>query len=487
MSLCSRSAAEIARAIREGEFSVRQVVESFLEVIESKEPMVNALLTLTRVEAFSRAQFLDEALARGEDIGPLGGVPVIVKDNMCTEGIRTTCGSKILEDWVPPYDASVVRFLEEAGAVIMGKANMDEFAMGSSTEHSAYMVTSNPWDFTRVPGGSSGGSAAAAAAGYAPLTLGSDTGGSIRQPGAFCGVYGFKPTYGLVSRFGLVAYASSLDQIGPFARTVEDLALCLNVISKADPKDGTCSHRDRPDFLESLKTEDMKGKKVGLVREFSEYEIDPEIQSAMDRTHKVLEDLGAEVVEVSLPTIGYVLPAYYIIAPAEASSNLARFDGVRYGLSEDAESLMDLYLRTRGHGFGPEVKRRILTGTYVLSSGYYDAYYNRALKVKKVVTREFDKAFEEVDLLLIPASPTLPFKKGENMDDPLKMYMTDVFTLPMNIAGLPGLSINTGYTESGLPLGVQLVGPRWGEMAILGAANALEKVFGVPRIAGGAC
>lgn len=487
MDLCTRSATEIARAIREGEFSVRHVVEAFLEVIERKESMVNALLTLNRVEALSRAQALDEALARGEDIGPLGGVPVIVKDNMCTEGIRTTCASRILEDWVPPYDASVVRFLEEAGAVILGKANMDEFAMGSSTEHSAFMVTSNPWDFTRVPGGSSGGSAAAAAAGYAPLTLGSDTGGSIRQPGAFCGVYGFKPTYGLVSRFGLVAYASSLDQIGPFARTVEDLALCLNVISRPDPRDATCSHRARPDYLEALKTEDLKGKKVGLVREFAEYDIDPEIRSAMEKTRKVLEEKGAEIVDVSLPTIGYVLPAYYIIAPAEASSNLARFDGVRYGLSQEANSLLDLYLKTRGKGFGPEVKRRILTGTYVLSSGYYDAYYNRALKVKKVVTREFDRAFDEVDLLLMPASPTLPFKKGENMDDPLKMYMTDVFTLPMNLAGLPGLSVNTGYTEEGLPLGVQLIGPRWGEMAILGAANVLEKVFGVPEIAGGEC
>lgn len=482
-----RTAVEIAAAVRRGEVSVTEMVKASLEVIERKEPMVKALLTVMRVEALSRAKALDEALARGEDIGPLGGVPVIVKDNMCTEGVRTTCASRILEDWVPPYDATVVRLLEEAGAVIIGKANMDEFAMGSSTEHSAFMATSNPWDFSRVPGGSSGGSAAAAAAGYAPITLGSDTGGSIRQPGAFCGVYGLKPTYGMVSRFGLIAYASSLDQIGPFARTVEDLALCMNVIARPDPHDATCSHRERPDFLEALKVEDLKGKKVGLVKEFAEYDIDPEIREAMDRTRQALEAKGAEIVEVSLPTIGYVLPAYYIIAPAEASSNLARFDGVKYGIREEAGSLMDLYLKTRGRGFGPEVKRRILTGTYVLSSGYYDAYYNRALKVKKVVTREFDRAFGEVDMLLMPASPTLPFKKGENVDDPLKMYMVDVFTLPMNLAGLPGLSVNTGYTAEGLPLGVQLIGPRWGESTLLGAANVLEKVFGVPRIAGGDC
>ncbi len=487
MELRYRTAAEIARAVREREVSVREVVEAHLTVIESKEPMVKALLSVTRTEALSRANALDEALARGEDLGPLGGVPIIVKDNMCTEGIRTTCASRILEDWVPPYDATVVRLIEEAGAVIIGKANMDEFAMGSSTEHSAYMATSNPWDFTRVPGGSSGGPAAAAASGYAPITLGSDTGGSIRQPGAFCGVYGFKPTYGMVSRYGLVAFASSLDQIGPFARTVEDLALCMNVIARTDPKDGTCSHRERPDFTEALKTEDLKGKKVGLVEEFAEYDIDPEIRAAVAKTRKVLEEKGAEIVDISLPTIGYVLPAYYIIAPAEASSNLARFDGVRYGMSEEAGSLLDLYFKTRGKGFGPEVKRRILTGTYVLSSGYYDAYYNRALKVKKVVTREFDRAFKDVDLLLMPASPTLPFRKGENVDDPIKMYMVDVFTLPLNLAGLPGLSVNTGYTDEGLPLGVQLVGPRWGEQTLLGAANVLEKVFGVPRIAGGDC
>ncbi|QTX33071.1 Asp-tRNA(Asn)/Glu-tRNA(Gln) amidotransferase subunit GatA [Aminithiophilus ramosus] len=484
MKLFERSAADLARAVREGKFSVSEVVEAHLSRLERMEPALSALVTPMREEARSRSAALDIALDRGEKTGPLTGVPVIVKDNFCTRGVRTTCSSRMLEQWVPPYDASVVRYLEEAGAILIGKANMDEFAMGSSTEHSAFFTTSNPWDPQRVPGGSSGGSAAACAAGYAPLTFGSDTGGSIRQPAAFCGVYGFKPTYGMVSRYGLVPFACSLDQIGPFSRSLEDLLLAMEVVARPDERDGTCSRRPRPAFLSALETESLKGKKIGLVKEFSAYEIDGAIDATLKDVADLLRSAGAEIVDVSLPTMKHALACYYIIAPAEASSNLARFDGVRYGLSAQAEGLLELYFRTRRLGFGPEVKRRLLTGTYVLSSGYYDAYYNRALKVVSILKDEFERAFSEVDLLLTPTTPTLPFRKGENMGDPIKMYMSDLFTLPANMAGLPALSLNGGYS-GGLPVGVQLMGPRFGEMEIFGAAAVIEKRLGLPRIAGG--
>lgn len=486
MSFHGLSASEIVRKIRAREFSVKEIVNDSLQRIASLDRTLNAMITVVGDRALERATILDSALASGEDPGPLTGVPVIVKDNMCTCSIPTTCASRILSDWKPPYNASVVEELDKAGAVILGKSNMDEFAMGSSTEHSAYGPCRNPWDITRVPGGSSGGSAAAVAAGYVPIALGSDTGGSIRQPAGLCGIYGLKPTYGLISRYGLIAFASSLDQIGPFARTVEDLALSLNVLARPDQKDSTCSREKRPDYLESLKVGSLSGKKVGIVREFRDYDLPDDISLGVEKVLRILRKAGAEIEEVSLPvTMTSGLGAYYIIAPAEASSNLARYDGVRYGLSEEAEDLLSLYLKTRKAGFGKEVKRRILTGTYVLSSGYYDAYYLTAQKVRQIITREFAEAFSRVDTLVMPTSPSPAFRIGELVDDPIQMYMMDVFTLPVNLAGLPGLSLNGGYTSEGLPVGVQMVGPRWGEGEILSMATVLERELGPARTAPG--
>ncbi len=484
MKLYARSAADLARSIRSKEHSVAEVVEAHLSRMERMEPILSAIITPLKEEARARASALDIALSRDENPGPLTGVPFIVKDNFCTRGVRTTCASRMLEGWVPPYDATVVRYLEEAGAVLIGKANMDEFAMGSSTEHSAFFTTGRPWDPRRVPGGSSGGSAAACAAGYAPLAFGSDTGGSIRQPAAFCGVYGFKPTYGMVSRYGVVPFASSLDQIGPFSRTLEDLLLAMEVIARPDERDATCSRALRPDFRKALDVTDLRGKRVGLVKEFEGYDIDGAVIESLRSAREILIDAGASVVDVTLPTVGHGLACYYIIAPAEASSNLARFDGVRYGFSAEADSLIELYHKTRQGGFGPEVKRRLLMGTYVLSSGYYDAYYNKALKVVAILRGEFDRAFSEVDFILAPTTPTLPFRKGENIGDPIRMYMSDLFTLPANMAGLPALSLNGGYSE-GLPVGIQLIGPRFGEMEIFSAAAVIEKSLGLPRLAGG--
>jgi aspartyl-tRNA(Asn)/glutamyl-tRNA(Gln) amidotransferase subunit A len=484
MELWQLPAWRITEAVVRGELSVSEVVETHLARLRTHNPEIFALLTVTEKEALRRAAELDERHARGEEPGLLAGVPVVLKDNMCTRGVRTTCGSRMLENWIPPYDASVVTSLEAAGAVILGKANMDEFAMGSSTEHSAFGFTANPWDLSRVPGGSSGGSAAAVAAGFAPLALGSDTGGSIRQPAAFCGVHGLKPTYGLVSRYGLVAFASSLDQIGPFARDVGDLALALDAIAAPDPKDATCGTEPRPRYLDAMMTDSLRGKRIGLVKEFSGFDVDPELRNTLVHAARVCQDAGAELVDISLPvTIGFGLACYYILAPAEASSNLARYDGVRYGLRAEGDTLLEQYFRTRGAGFGKEVKRRILTGTYVLSSGYYDAYYLTAQKVRRRIVQEFAQVFSGVDAILLPTSPCLPFRRGELVDDPIRMYLTDVFTLPVNLAGLPGLSLCTGYAKNGLPLSVQLVGKAWSEQQLLGTAAVLESRFGTPRIA----
>lgn len=486
MNSLQMSAIQLARAVKNREVSARENVQASIGRILEFEGRVHALLTPLFERALEKAAEIDARLDNGEDPGPLAGVPVIVKDNLCMRGLRTTCGSRMLEKWHPPYDASTVRFMEESGAVILGKANMDEFAMGSSTENSAFHPTFNPWDLDRVPGGSSGGSAASVACGYAPLALGSDTGGSIRQPAAFCGIYGLKPTYGLVSRYGLVAFASSLDQVGPFSRSVEDLALALNVLAKPDPADATSSRRERPDYLAFLGKEDLSGLRVGVVSEFESYPVQPEIKEGLARVEGILREAGARFFTVSLPTtIEAGLPCYYIIAPAEASSNLARYDGVRYGLSVDGRNISDLYMQTRGRGFGAEVKRRILTGTYVLSSGYYDAYYLVAQKARIRISQEFKNAFSDVDMLLMPTTPTLPFKHGENADDPIQMYLSDVFTLPVNLASLPGLSLNAGYSKAGLPIGVQLVGPRWGEGTLLAAAEAVERVLGKPACAFG--
>ncbi len=482
------SAFRLAKAVKDREISAVEALDSSLERIVEHDGKIQALLTPLFERAREKAERVDKKLSTGEDPGLLAGVPVLVKDNLCLRGTRTTCGSRILDNWVPPYDATVVRLLENAGAIIVGKTNMDEFAMGSSTENSAYHPTLNPWDTERVPGGSSGGSAAAVASGYTPLALGSDTGGSIRQPAAFCGVYGLKPTYGLVSRWGLVAFASSLDQVGPFARSVEDLALALDVIAAPDPLDATCSRKVRPVFSDCLRNTDLKGLRVGIVEEFEDYPVQAEVREGQNRVGQALSEAGASFLPVSLPaTIEAGLPCYYILAPAEASSNLARYDGVRWGLSVEASHLMELYTRTRGKGFGAEVKRRILTGTYVLSSGYYDAYYLVAQKARTLISREFAEAFGKVDMLLMPTTPTLPFKLGENIKDPIQMYMGDVFTLPVNLASLPGLSLNTGYSKAGLPVGAQLVAPRWGEVTLLRAAKAVEESLGSPAIAlGGA-
>jgi aspartyl-tRNA(Asn)/glutamyl-tRNA(Gln) amidotransferase subunit A len=485
MTLEGLGAAETASAIRNGDVTASAVIDNVFKMINAWESQLNALITPLEERARRDAERLDRQVKDGKAVGPLFGVPVIVKDNMCTEGIPTTCGSNILEGWRPPYDAWVIRKLRESGAVIVAKSNMDEFAMGSSTEHSAYGAASNPWDTERVAGGSSGGSAASVSAGYVPVALGSDTGGSIRQPAAFCGVYGLKPTYGLVSRAGLVAFASSLDQIGPFARNMEDLALMLSVISPHDPQDATCVDGNRPDYVKTVDNESLAGLRVGIVREFLTDAVDPELVGAVRDTAALLEDAGASIVDVQLPNAGKAgLPCYYIIAPAEASSNLARYDGIRYGKREDAGDLIGQYLKTRGSGFGNEVKRRILTGTYVLSSGYYDAYYLRALKVRRLICREFDQAFGEADVILMPTTPSLPFRKGELVDDPVQMYMSDVFTLPINLAGLPGLSMYTGSSRSGLPLGVQIVAPRWEECRLLKCGRAVENALGPAPLAG---
>ncbi len=483
MDLYKLSAAEILAGLKSRSFTCAEVVDSCLARIKKMEPSVHAMLYVAEESARSEAARVDAAIAEDRDLGPLMGVPVIVKDNICTSDMPTTCASKILENWVPPYDATVVLKLKAAGAVILGKSNLDEFAMGGSTENSAYGITRNPWNLDCVPGGSSGGSAAAVAAGYAPIALGSDTGGSIRQPAAFCGIYGIKPTYGQVSRYGLVAFASSLDQIGPFARTVGDLQLALSVICGFDAKDSTSEDRPVPSFAPD--DVPLKNKKIGVLTKLVSGKLSADLEAAMNSEIERCRSMGAEIVEVALPqSLEYGLACYYILAPAEASSNLARYDGVRYGMAhKDAKSLIDLYVKTRGEGFGPEVKRRILTGTYVLSSGFYDAYYLTAQKVRKLIKQEFAAAFKQVDAILLPASPTPAFKIGE-MSTPIVMYMADIFTIPVNLAGLPGISFNTGFNENGLPLGMQLIGPRWSDASLVNMAAALGK-DGEGRIAEG--
>lgn len=474
MELYRLSAAEIVAGLKARRFKCGDVVRSCLERMRKMESHIHAMLHIATDSALESAAAVDAAIEKGRVPGCLMGVPVVLKDNICTSDMPTTCASKILAGWTPPYDATVVKMLKAEGAVILGKTNCDEFAMGGSTENSAFGPTMNPWDVGRVPGGSSGGSAAAVAAGYAPLSLGSDTGGSIRQPASFCGIYGMKPTYGQVSRYGLVAFASSLDQIGPFARTAEDLRLILSAICAFDPCDSTSEDRPAPRF--DLSDAPLRGKKIGVLAKLVDGKLTADLQAALDGQIAECRRLGAEIVEVALPkALEYGLACYYILAPAEASSNLARYDGVRYGAAhKEAKSLLELYVKTRGEGFGPEVKRRILTGTYVLSSGFYDAYYLTAQKVRKVVKQEFAAAFERVDAILLPTAPTPAFKLGE-MSAPLTMYMADIFTIPVNLAGLPGISFNAGFSSAGLPLGMQLIGPRWSDAMILDMAAALGK------------
>ncbi len=460
------------------ERSAVEITTEVLNRIEKFEPKVQSFLMITGDQALAQAKTVDEKIARGENIGLLEGIPIAIKDNMCTKGIRTTCGSRILENFVPSYESTVTQKLKDAGAIIVGKTNMDEFAMGSSTENSGYHTTNNPWDITRVPGGSSGGSAAAVASGECVVALGSDTGGSIRQPASLCGVVGLKPTYGLVSRFGLVAYASSLDQIGPFGRSVEDTAILLQAIAGYDPKDSTSLNVPIPNYLQSLHPNfHTRSKlKIGIIQETFGQGLDNEVKESVEKAIEVLQDLGAEVQVISCPRFGYGLPAYYIIAPSEASANLARYDGVKYGIrNEESANLLEMYTKTRAKGFGTEVKRRIMLGTYALSAGYYDAYYLKAQKVRTLIKEDFESAFAKVDLLICPTSPTTAFKTGEKTEDPLNMYLSDLTTIPVNLAGLPALSIPCGFDRQNLPIGMQLIGNVLKEELLLQVAYAYEQ------------
>jgi aspartyl-tRNA(Asn)/glutamyl-tRNA(Gln) amidotransferase subunit A len=474
MELHQMTAHHLGDLLRRGEITSREITRSVFDRIGKVEGRIHAYITLLPDLALKQAEDADARIRKGE-AGPLTGIPVALKDLICTAGIRTTCGSHILDNFVPTYDATVTGRLKQAGAVFVGKANMDEFAMGSSTENSYFGPTRNPWDRERIPGGSSGGSAAAVAAGECILSLGSDTGGSIRQPAACCGVVGFKPTYGRVSRYGLVAFASSLDQIGPFAKDIRDAALMLNVISGHEPRDSTSVDLPVPDYTRSL-VNDVRGLVLGVPREAFGEGIDSEVEATVREAIRTLEGLGAKIVDVSLPHSEYAVAVYYIIAPAEASSNLARYDGVKYGFRvKGAQDLLEMYKETRSQGFGAEVKRRIMLGTYALSAGYYDAYYRKASQVRTLIGEDFAKAFARCDALVLPTAPTPAFKLGEKVDDPLQMYLSDIYTIPCNLAGLPGLSLPCGFAQSGLPIGLQILGNHFQEEKILRVAYAYEQ------------
>ncbi len=448
------------------EVTAREVLDAFFARIDAVEGKVKAYVTLTREKAGE--------MAASANAGILSGIPLAIKDNMCTKGTRTTCSSKILENFIAPYESTVTERLARAGGVFVGKTNLDEFAMGSSTENSAFFTTKNPWDLGRIPGGSSGGSAAAVAAGECAAALGSDTGGSIRQPASLCGVVGLKPTYGRVSRYGLVAFASSLDQIGPITKTVKDAATVLNVIAGRDPLDSTSAPLPVPDFTKAAGM-DIKGLKVGIPKEYFIEGIDPEVEKAVKESVAQLESMGAVPVEVSLPHTGYAVATYYILATSEASSNLARYDGVKYGFRAGGKDLIDTYMQTRAMGFGPEVKRRIMLGTYALSSGYYEAYYGRSQQVRTLIKRDFEEAFKSADIIATPTSPTAAFRIGEKSSDPLQMYLSDIFTISINLAGLPGISIPCGFTGGGLPIGLQLIGRHFDEETVIRVAHAYEQ------------
>ena len=466
---------EAARtAVAERKVTAMALVESFYSRIKKEDPEIGAYLTLCTERAMEQADRIDRMAAGGKPLPPLGGVPVGIKDVMITRGVRTTAGSKILGNYVPPYDCTAVARMEKAGAVVLGKMNCDEFAMGSSNENSAFRPVHNPRDKGRVPGGSSGGSAAAVAAGMAVVTLGSDTGGSIRQPASFCGVVGLMPTYGRVSRYGLIAFASSLDHIGPLANTVRDAAIVLGIIAGRDPMDSTSADVPVPDYVAELE-KPVRGLKIGVAKEYFGDGLDHEVRKAVEAAIQKLASLGCEIVPVSLPHTPYAIPTYYIVATAEASSNLARFDGVRYGYrARGARTLSEMYRRTRDEGFGTEVKRRIMLGTYALSAGYYDAYYLKAQKVRTLLTRDFDEAFKEVDAIVTPTSPTAAFKLGEKTDDPLAMYLADIYTVTADLAGIPGISVPCGETQEKLPIGLQILGRHFDEATILRIANAYE-------------
>ncbi len=474
MSLYEKTAHELHELLQNKEISATDLAKDLFARIEEKENSINAYLETNKDRAISSAKKVDEKIAAGEKISPLEGIPCAIKDNICTKGIRTTCASKILENFVPPYDATVMQKLNSQNVVILGKANMDEFAMGGSTENSGFKITHNPHDLERVPGGSSGGSAAAVASGEAIFALGSDTGGSIRQPASFCGVVGMKPTYGRVSRYGLVAYASSLDQIGPIARDVTDCATILNAISGRDEMDSTSANAPVPDFTQSLKS-DVKGLKIGLPKEYFVKGMDPEVEKSVRDTVKVYEGLGAEISEISLPHTEYAISAYYLTAPAEAATNLERYDGVSYGARVNGADVVELMTNTRTEKFGEEVKRRIIIGNYALSAGYYDAYYLKALKVRTLIQKDFTDAFKNVDVIIAPTAPTAAYRIGEMISDPLKMYLQDVCTVPLNLAGLPGISVPCGFTQNKLPIGFQIIGKALDEATLIRAAYTYEQ------------
>ena len=475
MEMMNMTAVELGKKIKAGEVSVVEAAKASLDRIQKLDQDYNCFVTVDEAGTLARAEEVQKKIAAGELTGPLAGVPVAIKDNMCTKGQLTTCSSKILSNFKPTYTAEAVVQLEKAGAVIVGKTNMDEFAMGSTTETSYYGETKNPWDITRVPGGSSGGSAAAVAAEEVPYALGSDTGGSIRQPAAFCGVTGIKPTYGRVSRYGLIAYGSSLDQIGPLAKDVTDCATILEIISTHDPKDSTSVDRTDTDFTKAL-VDDVKGMKIGIPRDYFGEGIDPDVKEQVLAAANTLKEKGAIVEEFDLSLVEYAIPAYYIIASAEASSNLERFDGVKYGYrTAEYTDLHNMYKKTRSEGFGAEVKRRIMLGSFVLSSGYYDAYYIKTLKTKALIKQAFDKAFETYDVILGPVAPTTALKLGESLSDPLKMYLGDIYTVSVNLAGLPGISLPCGYDRNGMPVGLQLLGKPFDEKTIFRAAYSFEQ------------
>jgi aspartyl-tRNA(Asn)/glutamyl-tRNA(Gln) amidotransferase subunit A len=471
--LYSLSISELAPLLARGEVSPVEVTVRLLARIKERDGELNAYLTVDETGALAQAREAEARLARGEG-APLTGIPLALKDVMVTKGLRTTCASRILENFVPPFDATVVARLHREGAVILGKANMDEFAMGSSTENSAYGPTHNPWHRDYIPGGSSGGSAAAVAADLCIGALGSDTGGSIRQPASHCGVVGLKPTYGRVSRYGLVAYASSLDQIGPLTKAVRDAAMLLNAIAGHDPKDSTSVPQPAPDYTAALGRE-IHGLKIGVPREYFGHGLDPEVEAAIRAALKTLDGLGAELLEVSLPHTEYAVATYYVVAVAEASSNLARYDGVKYGFRAEGKNLLETYLNTRTQGFGAEVRRRIMLGTYTLSAGYYDAYYKKGSQVRALIRGDFETAFKACQLIACPVSPTPAFRLGEKVADPLTMYLSDIFTISANLAGIPGISVPCGFSSQGLPIGLQLLGPPFGEADILQAAYAFEQ------------
>lgn len=473
MELFTLSIEELQSLIKSGKAGYAEIAESVFKRIDAVEERVRSYVTLNKEEAMRQAKEADSNTIPDE-CNDLYAMPLAIKDNICTEGVKTTCSSAILKNYVPPYESSVTEKLKAQGYILTGKTNLDEFAMGSSTENSAFGHTRNPWDLERVPGGSSGGSAAAVAADECIAALGSDTGGSIRQPAAFCGVVGLKPTYGRVSRYGLVAFASSLDQIGPVTKCVKDSAILLNAIAGHDLSDSTSADISVPDFTAVI-GKDIKGMKIGIPREYFIEGIDREVETAVREGIRQLESLGAVPVEISLPHTGYAVATYYILATSEASSNLARYDGVRYGMRIDGDDLIDMYMRTREEGFGAEVKRRIILGTYSLSSGYYDAYYKKAQQARTLIKQDFEKAFEDVDVIVTPTTPTPAFKVGEKMEDPLQMYLTDIFTISVNLAGVPGISVPCGFTSANLPVGLQIIGKHFDEETILKTAYAYEQ------------